>query len=161
MWKAERLNPATLDPDENGDEFLVTNIAGKRVVVAMSAQASPLTLEDHKAAKIDQLDYDCNQTILGGFLSSALGEEHRYGFDAEDQSNLTGRLAGIAVGTAPVEFVWMTKDTGPLLHTVEQFKQVCRDGDAHKEREIAKLWMLKAAIEEATTPEEVQAITWS
>lgn len=118
-------------------------------------------LDQLKVAKISQLDDFCTQTILSGFVSSALGEEHVYGFNVEDQANLTGRLAGIAAGTAPVEFLWMTKDVGPLIHTVEQFKTVCRDGDAHKEAQIGRLWTLKAAVEASTTVEEVQAITWS
>ncbi|ASS76490.1 hypothetical protein CIG75_17010 [Tumebacillus algifaecis] len=129
--------------------------------IVFDVDATGLNLDQLKAAKIAQLNDFCNQAIIGGFVSTALGEEHQYGFDREDQANLTGRLAGIAAGTAPTEFLWKTKDAGPLTHTVDQFKQVCLDGDAHKEAQIAKFWTLKATVEVAQTIEELPSIEWN
>jgi hypothetical protein len=118
------------------------------------------TLEDVKAAKIAQLNYLCNQTILAGFISAALDQEHTYGFDLEDQANLTGQLTLMQVDQSITEVDWKTKDAGVLTHTRDQFIQVCKDGAAFKNQQIAKYWTLKAQVEAATTWQEVDAITW-
>lgn len=144
-----------LEAYENPHLYFVQN--GELVV---KTDADARRLEIAKVAKIAQLNYLCNQTILGGFSSAALGAAHQYGFDDDDQKNLTGRLAGIAAGTSPLEFLWKTKDAGPLMHTVAQFKQVCADGDAHKDSLIGRYWALKSQVEAAATAAEVDAVAW-
>lgn len=133
-----------LDAYENRNLYEVQN---GEIVQKIDADAR--RIDAAKSFKIAKLNAACNQSILAGFTSSALGAEHQYGFDMEDQANLTGRLAGIAAGTSPAEFLWKTKDVGPLLHTIAQFKQVCADGDARKESQISRYWTLKSQVEAA------------
>lgn len=141
-----------LDGDNN-----VTNV----IVNKTFSEFNQPTLDQVKPNKIAELDQKCNQTILAGFTSSALGVAHQYGFSTDDQANLTGRLTLINANPSyPEPFDWKTLDTGPLPHTKAQFIQVCTDGDSFKGGQIAKYWQLKAQVEAATTTDEVDAIIW-
>ena len=121
----------------------------------------PVTLQDIKNKKIEELNRACNETILAGFVSSALGEENLYDFDYEAQINLNGQLNFINAGLTPPDAIIMWKANGvPKEHTVEQFKVVCEDGFAHKQSNISKYWMLKQQVEQAEDEETINAITW-
>lgn len=117
-------------------------------------------LADLSAAKIAQINYLCNQTILGGFTSTALGSDHQYGFNMEDQANLIGQLAMLNADAVIAEVDWKTLDSGVLTHSREQFVQVCKDGESFKKAKIARYWELKSQVEAAVTVEEVDAVTW-
>lgn len=118
-------------------------------------------LELAKNKKLKELDDLCTSEILAGFISSALGVEHQYGFDRDDQDNLDGRMTMIAGDpTYPDTFLWKTKDAGQLFHTKTQFIKLCRDADTFKDSRIAKYWTLKPQVLNATTEDEVNAIIW-
>lgn len=113
-----------------------------------------------KDAKIAELNDACNQEILAGFTSSALGQPHTYGFDYEDQQNLNGQLAILMFDNTITSVNWKTKDAGVLTHTRDQFIQVCKDAEAFKRSRIEKFWNLKAQVQQATTEDQINAITW-
>jgi hypothetical protein len=113
-----------------------------------------------KAKKIDQLNYLCGQEIYAGFKSSALGSEHTYGFDALDQTNLTGTLTLMNSVPTMSSVTWKTIDSGPLLHTREQFVALCQDSFSHKQSLIAKYWGLKTQVENAVDNNEVISYVW-
>jgi hypothetical protein len=117
-------------------------------------------LADAQAAKIGELDAKCNETILAGFTSSALGSAHDYDFDYEAQQNLSGMLSLFNADATIADVTWKTKDAGPLTHTKEQFLQLYKDGFAHKNGHIAHYWTLKAQVQAATTVSAVQEIVW-
>lgn len=130
--------------------------------VFQATDVESTSLDDLKTLKINQLDYLCTNTILAGFKSSALGAEHVYGFNEQDQANLSGRLTLINADTSyPDTFSWKTTDAGPLAHTKAQFIVVCRDADTHKNNYIAKYWSMKYQVQAVTTKEDVLAIVWS
>lgn len=116
--------------------------------------------------KLSELDVACTTTILAGFKSSVLGEKHDYDFDEEAQRNLTGRLG--LVNTFPTAdkyqaFSWKTKDAGPLVHTQDEFRQLCSDADDHKNGHVAKYWSLKLqaqALANAGDFDGLAAIVW-
>src|SRR5205085_1546952 len=64
------------------------------------APASQLT---SKQVKIDELNAACNDEILAGFTSSALGTANSYDFDYEAQTNLGGMLNAITAGIITTE----------------------------------------------------------
>jgi hypothetical protein len=80
-------------------------------------------------SKLMSLRSACEEAICSGFKSSALGQEHTYGSDRDDQLNLLG-LAGLVADT-PIKcfdgVVWSYK-----LHTPEQVNVLLDDGRAHK-----------------------------
>lgn len=118
-------------------------------------------LQQAKEVKIEELNSRCNETILAGFTSSALGVANKYDFDYEAQTNLNGQLNFINAGLIASNAIIKWKASGvPQDHTVEQFKTVCVDGFAFKQDNVNKYWTLKAQVQSATTKTEVDAVVW-
>jgi hypothetical protein len=127
----------------------------------VEGKSSDDILNEAKAAKIAELNQMCNQTILAGFTSSALGQEYHYPFDGEAQANLTGALALLNADPTLTTVEFKVLETGKLVdHTRDQFLQVCKDAFAFKNSMIKKYHDLKDQVEAATTIEEVNAIVW-
>ena len=114
---------------------------------------SPLEL------KLAELNAACNAAILAGFTSDALGSDNIYDFDYDAQINLGGMLNAITAGLVAGDIVWKASGI-PQVHTVDQFKAVFGAGLAFKNSMIAHYWTLKAAVNDATSQEEIEAITW-
>lgn len=118
------------------------------------------SLEDLKTKKIEQLNYLCNQDILSGFASSALGIEHTYGFSYEDQQNIASMLTLMNADSTITSTYWKTKDAGVLLHTKDEFLVLCKDAQSHKQGKIATYWAKKSQVETLTSKDEIIAIIW-
>jgi hypothetical protein len=116
-----------------------------------------------KDAKIIKLNISCGEEIISGFNSSALGSEHKYQSELEDQTNLIGL---VAAGTDDVFKAGNLDVDGNVtsweykLHTATQLKQVLADGATHKQTALAKYYTLKAEVEACTTEAQVEAIVW-
>ncbi|NOU68400.1 hypothetical protein GC096_30700 [Paenibacillus sp. LMG 31461] len=110
-------------------------------------------------AKIAELNKACNEAILSGFTSDALGTDNTYDFDYDAQINLGGMLNAITAGMVSGTFPWKASGI-PQLHTINQFKTVFAAGLTHKNSNIGKYWLLKEQVIAATTPEEREAIVW-
>lgn len=119
------------------------------------------TLEELIYLKVAQLDYFCNKTILSGFTSDVLGESHLYGFDTEDQSNLSGALSLMNANPSLIEIEWKPKNELPVIHSREQFIQLCTDSFIFKQSQIGKYWFLKTQSLSAISKEEVDSINWN
>lgn len=117
------------------------------------------TLEQLKLQKIEQLKNGCNQSIRSGFQSDALGVNHTYSSEVEDQLNLIGaRLSNVALTFG------CTDNTGKKnqkSHTAAQLKKVFDDGLTRKHQLMTRFYQLKAQVEAATTTQEVEGIVWS
>lgn len=111
-------------------------------------------------AKINQLKQACQQTIYGGFTSSALGTTHTYGFTEQDQRNLNEQLSILLLDSTITSVNWKTLDAGVLAHTRDQFFQVCKDANAFKRSNIERYWNLVTQVQQATTESQINAITW-
>lgn len=124
------------------------------------ADAAP-TLEAKKEEQKDRINVSCRETIVEGFLSSALGTSHRYDSEIEDQINLIG--ATIAAGSGTTISYNCYDDNGTKLwhvHTPAQMLQVYVDGLMFKSIQLNKASTLKNLIDAATTIEEVETIEW-
>ncbi|CAH1203003.1 hypothetical protein PAECIP111891_02197 [Paenibacillus allorhizoplanae] len=110
-------------------------------------------------AKIAELNKACNEAILSGFTSDALGTDNSYDFDYDAQINLGGMLNAITAGMISGSFPWKASGI-PQLHTINQFKAVFAAGLTHKNSNIGKYWTLKELAITATTPEEIEVIIW-
>ncbi len=108
-------------------------------------ESSP-TVEEMKAAKIAELDRACTETILNGFYSDADGEMKFYGFERQDQDNMTAYLSGINAGLQTT-VLWKEKGGFPKEYTVEQFRKLYSDGfDVHLKNQWIRFHELKAQI---------------
>lgn len=109
-------------------------------------------------AKIAELNAACNEAILAGFTSDALGSPHTYDFDYEAQINFIGTKDAFKDGII-TEIKWKT-DAGEISHNQVQFTIVYYDGFAHKNTNIQRYKTLKAAVYAAISDEEREAIQW-
>jgi hypothetical protein len=113
----------------------------------------------YKQDKIHLLDQQCNQAVLGTFISSAMGSEHIYVFDIEAQINLAGAKQAFQDALI-TEIDWNTRDAGVLIHSQAQFNQLWLDGFLHKISTIGRFRTLLPLVEAATTKSEVDAVVW-
>jgi len=90
----------------------------------------PKPVRDVATDKITELSSACETAITSGFTSAALGVEHTYQSDRDDQLNLVG------ASTAGVDMAFKCRDANGVWayrpHTAAQLAQVHHDGAAIK-----------------------------
>jgi hypothetical protein len=127
----------------------------------ITGEVAELPLDVLKQRKLSELRKACNDAILAGFHSSVSGADILYGFDEQDQNNLTQQMVMIANGLVAEPIYWKGKGLVDLLpYTIEQFKQLCGDGQTHKLNNMMKYYPLKETVIPAATREELDAIVW-
>ena len=112
-----------------------------------------------KSAKIIELKIATSTAINSGFMSSALGAPYRYDSTLpQDQINLLGAvLSGMDVNYT------CTASSGvksQVMHTAAQLQQVFKDGAGWIEFNKANFWSKAAAVNSATTVDEVNAVVF-
>lgn len=110
--------------------------------------------------KKDELDSKCDETIMSGFSSTALGTSHTYSSVLVDEIWYNATINRFNVDATYTSVQWKTIDSGYLAHTKEQFTQVFIDGHTWGDNQIAKLNNLKSQVSAATTEAELDAIVW-
>ena len=106
--------------------------------------------------KINEINAAVELAIESGFISNALGADHTYKSDRDDQLNLIGAAqAGVDM---PFYCADTTDDWQYRLHTAAQLQTVLTDGAAIKLAFLQQARTLKAQAEAATTEAELDAI---
>ena len=124
---------------------------------------SLMTLSQVSAAQTIKISTACGASLIAGFTSSALGTEHAYPSQDDDQRNL--QSAGSAAATASSTWatpIWCASNDAWSFtpHTAAQVQQVNADWLAYRVATQQKYAALIAKINAATSIEEVQAIDW-
>jgi hypothetical protein len=116
-------------------------------------------LEAKKLYTIDKLKQACTSQIQAGFTSDALGTAYTYQSALpQDQMNLMGAaMLGVDL---PFTCIDSTGYKSKLLHTAAQMKQVFLTGAAHIEAATTKYDILKKQVEDATTIESIDGVSW-
>lgn len=131
------------------------------------AQTASDLLANTRANQKATLDFACQQAILSGFQSSALGSTHQYPANPKDQSNLIGAVAqsydpsNAANWTVPF---WCADASGNWSyqpHTASQIRQVMTDGISTRTAMTVKLSQYNNQVDQATTVEGVLKIIWT
>jgi len=121
-------------------------------------------LPEIKAEKIKELSAACGETIRAGFKSAALGADHWYDGDVEDQINIMGAAA--AGMDLPFRCYPIDADGNRIapktffVHTAAQLQQVYQDGVAFKLGQLQRLEMLRAQVDAAASSSDVEAVAW-
>jgi hypothetical protein len=115
-------------------------------------------LQKKKEDKIQELNNQCSQAILSGFVSATTG--YQYGFSYEDQLNWTQQMLLIISDDTIQTVDWKTDAVGIVPHARDQFLAVCNEGGAHKRGCIEKFWSLRNQVVTATTIAELNHIYW-
>lgn len=125
-------------------------------------------LDLYKSAYITKLQEICNAEILSGFMSDAKGSEIRhYNFTYDDQINMIGiqnKIMKANMFNQLSSLVISWKNSNQIIcdddWTVDEFLNLCEDGENWKTSRIVKIHTLKVAINNATTFEEVDLVVW-
>lgn len=121
-----------------------------------------VTLAQASANKVTELRQKCDDAIeRGSFTSSALGTVHNYDCRLIDQLNINTRYA-VAAHTGAVGPLWASDGTRYTWkdHTSDQLIGVMVDMDSHIKENQVLLAAKLAAVEAATTVDQVNAVTW-
>lgn len=140
------------DPTVYGNIVWVTTpIAQATLDVAYLAQL--------KTDKIIELSVAAEDEIVNGFPSLALGTEHWYDSEPEDQLNLIGSVAS----GDDMYYSCRETQTGPKtyqLHTHAQLVQVLQSGRDIKLAVLQRFSNKRDETLAAITEQEIMAITW-
>lgn len=137
------------------------------------AQLNEAQLKNHKLVKIIELSQNCQDDIMSGFTSSALGSAHFYDSDELDQVNLIGAAtttaptvagdAGTSIHYAVrpiVDGVMQSKVY--LSHTHAQLKQALTDGAQVKLSKLQKFNDKRNYLNDnVLTHDQINAVTWT
>ena len=151
----------------DGSRHVITELDIEPPANALSALPDGIALDRAKEAKVAELKAACSAAVRSGFVSAALGSDHRYDTDkTEDQVNLIG--AGNA--GADIKYTCTKVDTdikARRLHTAAQMAQVLADGIAQKDAYIDLLHAKLAAVSAISMTTdlgaaltEIDAVTW-
>lgn len=124
------------------------------------------TLHELKALKLSTINNLCELSIVGGFKSSALGEEYFYYSTLEEQTTLNSLInLGFdsnfkAQKISLVDGVEVKGERKQYPHTLAQLRQILIDGAIHIKTQIDKKDELEVLINSSTTVEELELIEW-
>lgn len=130
-----------------------------------SAPPAP-NLDTLKAERIATLRAACEASILGGFVSEALGSSHTYPSDIKAQINLMGSVTDSLIPSLPADWqtpFWVCDEAGSWkweMHNAAQIQQAGRDGKANVVSNQTKLDDLTSAVTAAKTKKAVEAVAW-
>lgn len=81
--------------------------------------------------------------------------------DAASRANLTGAVSAFQAGVpVPAGFSWRTKDNADVPMVLTDLLGLAAAMLVHVNGQYEKSWLLKAQIDAATTPAEIDAVTW-
>lgn len=125
-----------------------------------------IDLDYLKNSKASEILKACQQTIISGFVSWALGAPHHYPSKALDQQNLAASV--LASYDPENESTWTTPfwcsdaagDWSFVSHTASQIREVGRDAKSSILTFQFKNEQLQAEIQAASNVEALEAIAW-
>lgn len=119
-------------------------------------------LENTRSNKIAELQTACNQDILNGFTCHIKDEDRIFGFELDDQLNLTGQLTMFNADPTLTSVYLKCKGLQGLLdtYTKDEFIWICTSADNTKREKINRFWALKQAVLVADTIEDVNDVSW-
>lgn len=126
---------------------------------------TPFNISDARAIKSSEISTACEQFIVAGFTSNALGTVHTYPSNRDDQLNLSGTVQrSMMLGVLPTDtFAFLCKNASVwayAMHTPAQIQQVGKDAYAHILNARVKNATLQAQIASATTQLQLDSVTW-
>ena len=119
-----------------------------------------------KLSLVDKFNSLCQSAIYEGFTSNALGSLHNYPLKQTDQINLVASVTDSYNPENSEDWTtsfWCVDSLGNWdyrLHNKAQIQRVGSDGKMHITTQIKTNAILQAQIQQATTKEELEAITW-
>ena len=135
-------------------------------------EVDEMIFEDVKKDKILELSAACENDIVNGFTSDALGYPCIYDAEQVDQLNITGVLTMISpTPDAPMGYLspyavrpiidGVVQPKVYLVHTYPQLRKALTDGGMYKLLKLQQFNTKRDLVNTATSVEAVEAITWN
>lgn len=129
---------------------------GEIIKTPLPDPASP-TLDDLKAAKRIEINNVCLAAIDGGFEHDG----HIYDSDERSKSNIIGTATGVTAGIPlPDGFTWRTHDNEDIPMDGPGVIALGASLLQHISAQYARSWQLKAQIDAAESPPDLDLIVW-
>lgn len=125
---------------------------------AFVSAGAPALLAIAKSAKKAELGGDYQTSVNADFVSDALGADNNYASDSDSITFLNCLISAGATANYPYENT--DGDVFQASHTLSQLQGVLTDFIAFKEPLLNNLSAKLVDVEDATTVEDVEAITW-
>jgi YHS domain-containing protein len=131
--------------------------------------STTIILDNRKKTKIEELDKACSETILGRFAADINGVTYYFSNDAEAQSNFKDTKILFSDGTIDAILgglvTWTCYDVNGNVMRVQlnktQFDNVFIARVKHQNDNVSKFRdTLQPQVENATTVEQIELITW-
>lgn len=164
-WSSTRSSDSEIEIDiPSDDEFFHSNIRHYKYLDGQVTKDEAIILKYTKSKKMQELNKACDSAIMGNFTANIQGADYQFSNDSEAQMNFEkcdnaffrGRISSIS---------WTAYDTSGnvvrLTLNVDDFETVYMahlnaiTGNISKFRDV-----LQAQVENATTVDEVNSITW-
>lgn len=131
------------------------------LIVENGSVRAKTILEMQREFAIARMNLACGQSIIAGFLSSALGTPHTYPSDRDSQANLQGQVARSQIIPSAAPFRFMCMDSGGVWarreHSADQIVQV---GEALGEWVISRLDRRDAKLIEIAASSNPDSVSW-
>lgn len=123
---------------------------------------SDYMMDKLKGKKMNELNYQCESSILGYFKSIVDGVEYEFSYDMEAQSRFNGVASSFSLGMI-TDVEWTAHKDGEryrLTLTKDQFIKVAKAAFIHQDSNIVKYNELILTVKSAQTKEELDRIQW-
>ena len=151
-------NPPTYDPAVETLELKPNSewvIETDKVVATY--QVTPIPLSDLQERKRSEINSILLSKIDGGFEHNG----HFYDSDTRSVANINGTATGASAGVPlPADFTWRAKDNVNVPMDAAGIIALGASLLKHINTQYSISWELKTQIDAATSPAELDAITW-
>ena len=159
----ENLNDATatlnsVEWENGGMTDIKHNFVLLDDMIEVNEQTLPLYMKEfYKGLVIKEMEEECNQKILEGFLST---NGYEFDFAYNDQQNLNQQMTLLLLDSTIDQIPWKTKNETILNLTREEFVALVRESEEHKRKFITLYWQRKQEINQLETVEEIKRFTF-
>lgn len=157
------LNELIMEGEANDATQIIAN---GQIVAKPPVPPPAFSITNARAIKAVSISAACEQFIMSGFNSNALGTNHTYPSNRDDQLNLSGTIQRtMMLGVLPTDtFAFLCKDSNGIwayaMHTATQMQQAGKDAYSYILNARVRNATLQAQITAATTQASLDAIVW-
>jgi hypothetical protein len=145
-------------------EFLLDQWNCPNVAQPSDDALAAINLQAHKSFKATDLKLACQNAIVSGFVSNALGADHAYPMQVTDQINLMGQIIGAQINPAGTFTMWCADSAGVWAHAAHTTQQIVAVGiaaQAHVSGNQGKYATKLAELASIMDVTEVDDLSWA
>jgi hypothetical protein len=134
----------------------------KPTIEQLNGLFDEVDLKQIKQKKIDDLDQSCKNAILDNFTATLNGVDYEFAYDSDSQNRFNG-VGILFLGNQITEVTWTAYQNGQRVRinlTKDDFNIISLAALKHQNDNVTKYSDLYNKVNDATTVDEINAITW-